>query len=185
MKLRTADAILREIGLCADSGDGTRLSSLFMELEIASLDCSSDALFRKLIELQRSEPFRHLSDSWKILYFTNNNWELFSDEQRAEIHRILKDAFDKYADWMAAFVSSEILGDRYPDKSSLVTLSELGETASLPARAAVPHGLETLARCTSDESVRRLSIKQLRRLQKSEFAQVREEASKSLAKFDH
>jgi hypothetical protein len=54
--------------------------------------------------------------------------------------------FDKFGDWMGAFVTSEILGEHYADEATLTILANLAKSARLPARAAVPHGLETLVR---------------------------------------
>jgi hypothetical protein len=71
------------------------------------------------------------------------------------------------------------------DKNALKALADLGESARLPARAAVPHGLEALAKTTPDESLRRVGIDRLQELQKSEFEEVRNEALISLKKLGH
>ena len=86
---------------------------------------------------------------------------------------------------MGAFVTSELLGERYTDYDALATLADLGKNARLPARAAVPHGLETLARTTPDETLRRLAIDRLQELQKSQSDEVRKEALISLKKLGH
>ena len=67
--------------------------------------------------------------------------------------------FDKFGDWMGVFVTSEILGEHYADEATLAILANLGNSARLPARAAVPHGLQTL--------VHGLAINQLQELQKT------------------
>jgi hypothetical protein len=90
--------------------------------------------------------------------------------------------FDKFGDWMGAFVTSEILGEHYADEATLAILPNLGKSARLPARAAVPHDLETLARVTQQESVRGLAINQLQELQKNDSEEVRQEALISLKK---
>ena len=51
--------------------------------------------------------------------------------------------------------------------------------------AAVPHGLEALAKTTPDESLRRVGIDRLQELQKSEFEEVRNDALISLKKLGH
>jgi hypothetical protein len=86
---------------------------------------------------------------------------------------------------MGAFVTSELLGERYTDYDALATLADLGKNARLPARATVPHGLETLAKTTPDESLRRVAIDRLQELQKSEFEEVRNDALISLKKLGH
>ena len=51
--------------------------------------------------------------------------------------------------------------------------------------AAVPHGPETLAMTTPDESLRRFAIDRLQEPQKSEFEEVRNDALISLKKLGH
>ena len=75
---------------------------------------------------------------------------------------------------MGAFVTSEILGEHYADEATLTILANLAKSARLPARAAVPHGLQTL--------VHGLAINQLQELQKNDSEEVRQEALISLKK---
>jgi hypothetical protein len=74
------------------------------------------------------------------------------------------------------------LANTTQNEATLAILADLGKSARLPARAAVPHGLETLARETPQESVRGLAINQLQELQKSDSEAVRQEALISLKK---
>ena len=89
---------------------------------------------------------------------------------------------DKYQNWMGAFVTSEILGERYADEMALNAMEQLAGSARLPARAAIPHGLETLAKTTDREALRESAIKRLRELEKSDSEEVRQEAAISLNK---
>jgi uncharacterized membrane protein len=185
--MRGLETILEEVRLCKTSADNEKLPALFTELETAVLcdDTWPSNFFQGIVELQRDQDFRRLDNSWNLLYFLNNNWEQLSHEQRNELRVVLNEGFDKYQNWMGAFVTSELLGERYADDDALATLADLGKNARLPARAAVPHGLETLAKTTSDESLRRVAINRLRELQNSEFEEVRNEALISLKKLGH
>ena len=102
-----------------------------------------------------------------LIYFLNNNWEALSADQRQILRKLLERAFDRYQDWMGAFVVSEVLGERYPDEATLAVLTRLGQNAQLPSRAAVPHGLEVLAKTAPEESLRELAVRRLRDLQES------------------
>lgn len=185
--MRNLETILEEVRLCKTSTDSEKLPPLFMELETAVLndDRWPSNFFQGIVELQRDQDFLRLDNSWNLLYFLNNNWEQLSPEQRDELRVVLNEGFDKYQNWMGAFVTSELLGERYADDDALATLTDLGKNARLPARAAVPHGLETLAKTTPSESVRNLAIEQLRELQESESEEVRQEALISLKKLGH
>lgn len=182
--MRNLETILEEIRLCKAPGDNEKLPVLFEEMDFAAFD--EDKLpgnfFQGVVELQRNEDFRRLDDSWTILYFLNGNWDKLTSQQREELRSVLNEGFDKYQNWMGAFVTSELLGERYGDENALKALADLGKSARLPARAAVPHGLETLAKATPHESLRSSAIDRLRELQKSDSEQVREEALISLTK---
>jgi hypothetical protein len=182
--VRNLETILGEIRSCKSSIDNEKLPSLFTELETAVLDVDTwpGDFFQGILELQRDQDFRRLDNSWAVLHFLNNNWDQLTSQQREELRGVLKDSFDKYQNWMGAFVTSELLGERYADENALKALADLGKSARLPARAAVPHGLETLAKATPHESLRSSAIDRLRELQKSDSEQVREEALISLTK---
>lgn len=185
--MRNLETILEEVRLCKTTADNEKLPPLFTELETAVLndDRWPSSFFQGVLELQRDKDFRSLDHSWTILYFLNNNWSQLTSQQREELRSVLNEGFDKYQNWMGAFVTSELLGERYADKNALKALADLGKNARLPARAAVPHGLETLAKTTPDESLRRVAIDRLQELQKSEFEEVRNEALISLKKLGH
>lgn len=185
--MRNLEAILDEIRLCKAPDDNEKLPALFTELDSAALeeDKFPDSFFLAFVELQRDQDFRRLDNSWTTLYFLNNNWDQFTSQQREKLRGVLSEGFDKYQNWMGAFVTSEILGERYADEDALETMVRLGKGASLPARAAVPHGLETLAKTTPHESLRSRAIAELQELQKSEFEEVRKESLISLKKLGH
>jgi hypothetical protein len=185
--MRNLETILEEVRLCKTTADNEKLPPLFTELETAVLndDRWPSSFFQGVLELQRDKDFRSLDHSWTILYFLNNNWGQLTSQQREELRSVLNEGFDKYQNRMGAFVTSELLGERYADKNALKALADLGKSARLPARAAVPHGLETLAKTTPDESLRRVAIDRLQELQKSEFEEVRNEALISLKKLGH
>jgi hypothetical protein len=182
--MRNLETILNEIRLCKAPDDNKKLPALFTELDSAALDEDKlpTSFFQGLLELQQDKDFRSLDNSWTILYFLNSNWDQITPQQREELRTVLNEAFDKYRNWMGAFVTSELLGERYADEDALKALADLGESAGLPARAAVPHGLEALAKTTADESLRKRAIERLQKLQKSQFEEVREEALISLKK---
>jgi hypothetical protein len=153
--MRNLETILAEIRLCKAPDDNGKLLALFTELDLAALDEDKlpGSFFQRVLELQRDKAFRSLDNYWTILYFLNSNWGQLTSQQREELRSVLNEGFDKYQNWMGAFVTSELLGERYADKNALQVLADLGKSARLPARAAVPHGLEALAKMTPDEAL--------------------------------
>jgi hypothetical protein len=182
--LRDPQLILEDIRSCKASVDDKRLDALFTELEIAVLNTDEwpDSFYEGICQLQRERDFLRLNNSWKLLYFVNNNWERLSAKQHRGFRNLLREGFDKYRNWMGAFVTSEILGERYADENTLSILADLGKTAAGPARAAIPHGLESLAKTTRNEALRNLAIEQLKELQHNDSEEVRREALTSLDK---
>ncbi len=182
--MRDLESVLQEMVSCKNSANNEKLAALFTELDLVALDYDEwpAGFFQGILELQRDQDFRRLDNSWLLLYFLNNNWGQLTHQQREELRPVLKEGFDKYQDWMGAFVSSELLGERYADENALVALVDLGKSTSLPARAAVPHGLEVLAKTTANESLRSRAIEYLRELQGSDSEEVRQEALISLKK---
>jgi hypothetical protein len=178
---------LEQLRGCIDPKNDDAVAKIFMDLELATVENGGwpVGFFDELERLLRDQNFLDLTNSWNLLYFINNNWEQLSEQQRERLRQILADAFDQYGDWMGAFVTSEILGEHYADEPTLATLANLSKTARLPARAAIPHALETLAKTTHHESLRGLAIRQLQELQKSDSEQVRQEALISLKKLGH
>jgi hypothetical protein len=179
---RDPQLILEDIRSCKISGDSHSVGTLFRELDIAVWDIDKwpEDFYQALRDLQADGDFLRLDNSWTLLYFINNNWERFSPQQRRELRTVIKQGFDKYKNWMGAFVTSEMLGERYADEEALLALVHLGKTARLPERALVPHGLETLAMKTSSESLRDRAIKELQELKNSNSEEVRKEARISL-----
>jgi len=161
-----------------------QLAAYLKELEFSSLLVTSlpDDFVAAAIRLLRDDAFLLLPDSWLLVGFLNNNWGLLTLEHRNKVNPILLKAFDRFGDWMGAFVISEILGERYCDEASLDALRGLSRTARQPARQLAPHGLEYLARTSEDDGLRKRARRALEDLVKSTDAEVRREATISLGK---
>jgi len=160
------------------------LGNIFMDLELSVVGINSwpTDFFDVLLGLLGNQKFLQLQDSWRVVYFINNNWEQITVEQRDRLREPLENAFQEYADWMGAFVTSEVLGERYADAEAIAALSRLAKTARSPARALVPHGLEFLAKASDDEQLREVAIRNLRDLARSNQKDLKGEAEVSLTK---
>jgi hypothetical protein len=158
------------------------VSPVLQNLEILVL--TSDYLPREffvgIMNLLQDDSFLRLADSWQVARFLGNNWNQLTEEQTAELRPVLTSSFDKHKDWMGAFVTAEIIGERYADDMALRTFSELASTTRVPALALVPHGLQTLAQTTTEPRLRVEAIQQLRQLASNSIEQVRDEAAQAL-----
>jgi hypothetical protein len=171
---------------CRDSGDGSTLPDLLLGLGASLMlhDEPVERFFDELLALLEDPKFLALEDSWHLAYLTNDEWDLLTAEQRERLPAILVTAFDKYGNWMGAFVSAGILGDHYADQQGFAALRDLSKTANLHAGALVPHGLVYLVRATTDERLRASAIELLRDLTRSASGEVRDEAIIGLRDLD-
>jgi hypothetical protein len=138
--------------------------------------------FAQVLALLSDSRFLSVRTSWHVLHFIKNNWKLVSAGEAAELKKVLVAGYDRFGDWMGPFLASEILGKFYPDGDTLEILKKLGKAARVPAGELVPHGIETLARTTKDETLRDLAIRELQKLGESDSEHVRREAQISLEK---
>src|SRR6185312_13439665 len=125
--MRSSSEILADVA----AGE-TALETLFDELEVAVLTAPElpAAVYDRVVELLRTDPFVRRQESWRLVRFVSNNWELLSDTQRLGLRDELVSAFDRFADWMGAFVISEILGERYVDATTLRQFDQLAKTSA-------------------------------------------------------
>ena len=72
-----------------------------------------------------------------------------------------------------------------PAPPALAALLRLSQSAKMPALELVPHGLETLARSTSDARLRDCAVQRLKELAGSGVEEVRKEPRISLGKVGH
>jgi hypothetical protein len=182
--MRTVSDILMELRRAVEGGHNQAIPGLVLELgpNVLIFTQLPDEVVEDLLGFVASERFRAMEDSWRLLYFIDDNWDLLGSRHRERLRPVLEEAFDGFQSFMGAFVIGEILGRRYADDAALRVLDRLADGAALPARALVPHGLETLARATDDKRLREQAIGRLRELAASPTHEVREEATDSLRK---
>jgi hypothetical protein len=182
--MRDVSEILREIRVAAEHGDNQAVPGLVLELgpNVLVFTELPDEILNELKGLVASDRFRALDESWRLVYFIDDNWNLLTDRHRESLRPVLADAFDKFRNYMGAFVIGEMLGRRFCDEDAFRLLDRLSGKAALPARALAPHGLETLARNTKDARLRGLATRRLRDLTESGDPAVRKEATIALGK---
>jgi hypothetical protein len=93
--------------------DGKSLSEIFMDLEVTALlvDFLPTSFTDGLNQFLQDERFLRLKDSWKAVRFLQNSWAQLTREQRERLRPVLVASFDRFGDWMGAFVIAEVLGE--------------------------------------------------------------------------
>lgn len=138
--------------------------------------------FSNVLNLLGDTRFLSVRTSWHVLKFIESNWSFVSPGEAAALKNALVSGYDRFGDWMGAYLASEMLGKLYPGRETLEILTRLSRTARSPARELVPHGIEILARKTQDKVIRSLAILELELLLKDDSEAVRREAAASLKK---
>jgi hypothetical protein len=142
------------------------------------------SFFPQILNLLSDPKFLSVRTSWNLLLFIKKNWERLSPTEVSELKNVLVAAFDKFGDFTGPHLVSKILGEHYPDESTLAILKILGKKASQPARELVPYAFETLAKVTHDQALRDSAIRELRTFLKDDSEAVRREAALSLNKIE-
>lgn len=177
--LEAALARLRDSTVLGDNAALTRIA-LDVEIALAEFDAFPEEPFETLARLLMQKELHTLPDSWKVMKVIADNWELLSPDQKEQVRSLVVDTFDKFADWMGAFVAAEVIGGRYPSKWAVDELARLSREASMPARALVAHGLEVLAETTTDHALRSAAVSVLTACVNDREPEVRREASSAL-----
>lgn len=184
LPLRSPSDLLRELEALFERGGSDDLQSLFTELDV-SLHLAgtlSEQDFEQLLRRLTSLGFWKAEESWRLLNVLQSSWELLSTAQREALFPILGEHFDSHRDFMGAFVIAEILGEHFCDERALELLIEKAQTASMPSRALVPHGLEWLAAHTEDPKLRERALEIIQELAADGDADVMCEAQESLGR---
>lgn len=145
---------------------------------------ADDRLVHFLDATFRSGAFHGLTGAHGLLNIIAYDWASFTEPQRNILLDAIEFSFAKFQDWMAWFSLSAILGENYGDKA-FATLMRLARVDKEGPRSMVPHGLEHVARGTSNEAIRSECINQIVRMQQDESPQVRDEALESLLRLRH
>jgi len=173
---------VQELRTTASPDYEQRIEDICRDLDSETIkeDSWPATFFPELLKLLSDEAFLSVRTSWHLLYFIKNNWKFVSPSQTTAFKKILVATFDKFGDWMGAFVGSEILGEFYPDEDTLEILKKLSKSANFPARELVPHLFESLARATQDQELRGKTIQELESLLNDASEAIRGEAAIAL-----
>jgi hypothetical protein len=175
---------LERLRECIRSRDNDEIENVLSDLDSLTIEVERwpTGFLDGLVGLMKDPNFLGLTNSWKLFYFLESNWEQVSEHEKERLREVLGEAFDNCGDWMGAFVIGEILGEHYTDEVTLAILTTLAKTASLLNMQLLPHALEHFAKATHHEALKGLAIQQLQELGKNDSEEVREEAFVSLAK---
>ena len=139
-----------------------------------------EALFSLLLTLMETEEFLDMKGSSHLLILFEYDWCRLNEAQKHRLLEAFSRAYEKFRDWMACFVITELLGEYYCDKNSLQALCELQKTSNVVARSLVPHGFEHIIKATESPSLRDQAMSRLLSMKNDTSDKVRDEVEAAL-----
>jgi hypothetical protein len=183
--MKELESALSELRACISSGDSDAVEMLmFGPLDdLAMLEEPwSDALFEGVTGLLRDEHFLRLEASWKLAELFTRHWDNLAAQQREQLRGLLMTCFDKFQNWMGAFLVADMLSEHYADDGALESLETLSRQARLPHRALAAYGLGKLVKAVGSGSIYDRAVDRLKALRTDEAEQVRVESVAALRK---
>jgi hypothetical protein len=168
------------------SGDSSAIEAVAYEIGTLVLEssCFPTECFEAMLGILNDKNFLALNGSWKLLRVFEENWTELSEGQRSELLPVLEGAYRSFADWMACFVISGILGELYRDEKAFATLCRLAQCSEDIPRSLVPHGFEHIVSDSSDSHLAKRALAELTRMQSDKSDVVRGEVKESLDDFE-
>ena len=174
---------LAAVRACVVEGDADAVENAIGNLEFYILDADGwpGDLFEGVSDLLGDPAFLAIPTSYRLARLLNENWDELTSPQRNAVRPPLTSAFDRFGDWMGAFVVAEILGDRYADEAALVALEDLSSNGETPAaRELAAYGLGRLAVAVPEGPLHARAVDKLNALAVSSAPEVRKEALQAL-----
>jgi hypothetical protein len=177
-------AVLAELRAGTAERDADRVEDALGQLEFFIVEEGAwhDELFSGVRHLLADPGFLAVQTSFRLARLLSENWNDLSIEQRTDIRPLLAGSFDKFADWMGAFVVAEIFGERYADEAAFTVLDDLSSSAAtIPARALAAYGLGRLAKTLGQGPLYVQAVERLNALANSAIPEIRKEARAALS----
>ena len=174
---------LAAVRACVVERDADAVENAIGNLEFYILDADGwpGDLFEGVSDLLGDPAFLAIPTSYRLARLLNENWDELTSPQRNAVRPLLTSAFDRFGDWMGAFVVAEILGDRYADEAALVALEDLSSNGETPAaRELAAYGLGRLTVAVPEGPLHARAVDKLNALAVSSAPEVRKEALQAL-----
>lgn len=142
----------------------------------------SDAFVDELGNVFESDMFAGSAWAAHLVHALMATWDAITPLQRSRVLLALENAFPHLVDDVTAFVVMELIGTHYADEQGLAAVERLIAATPAVQRAAIPHGLEMIAKEASKQSVVLAAYNALVRMQREESAAVRAEAHEALVR---
>jgi hypothetical protein len=139
-----------------------------------------DTVFSAMLDIIADGSLPAMENSVYLLKLFEDEWDNLTGDQKENLLPVLRDSYAVYANKLAYFVISEILGEYYCDSRAFEVLEQLESTPNPSARALVPHGFEHIASGADSPDLRRKASARLEIMRGDLNDAVRDEAEISI-----
>lgn len=181
---RALRAVQDQICAAIEQADAEAVKQAHFDAMLALLGRTPfpESFFTFLIETVFSPPCLELTSSWYLLALLQDSWRSLTPSQRERLLLAIRAHYGAFRDWMAWFVISELLGERYANRAAFRVLNELRDVEDAHARSFVAHGYEHLVRDSENEHLARNALEMLLGMADDPSPRVRYEVAVSLAR---
>ena len=166
-----------------ETRSGSRLEEYVSDVDsqIVASGRLSEEQFDSWLEALTDDRLLQNPAAGRLLLLFQLHWDDLTTAQRGKLLERLETAFGRFADWMAPFTISGLLGEKYADANALDVLKRLRHCTNATARAFVPHGFEHLVSDGAKE-IAAEALSELMALGSDSDERVRGEAALSIAR---
>ncbi|MGC1245379.1 MAG: hypothetical protein WA865_04130 [Spirulinaceae cyanobacterium] len=148
---------------------------------IAGLSYFPNKYFNLVIQFLQEKRFLTSNGSWHLLSLLySGNWEFISGEQKTRLLPLLETSYHSFTDWMARFVTTEMLGEYYANEEAFNILCRLKKIEAEEKRNLIPHGFEHIVTDSHNRELEKQAYEQLLDMKSDSSENVRDEVEISL-----
>lgn len=172
--------VLREALLHEDWG-GVKRSAEAIDAEVFDAEGFSDDLFEGLMSLARDPLLYQAAESVLFFKLFEFNLDLLTEMQRLQFVEVVKFIVDKLRDEVAAFLVIELLIELAPNAATLDYLKGMLSSSDSEGSSGIAlHGLDWLAKKTSDARLKQACLDALSKLANHSCQTIRSDAHAAL-----
>lgn len=138
-------------------------------------------IFSTILNAMRTPEFQQLSDSSILMIVFEQEWGRLVPDQKVRLLDVINSTYQKFEDPQSRFILAELLGEYYASRDALEVIEAHLLSDNENIRANLTYGLRKLAKCATEDEVKRQAILGLKLLINDPSENVRDEANVGLS----
>ena len=162
------------------NGDRLKEEAYNLDSQLIKDGYFSAILFKELMDIISLQEFSIMDGSFVLLKVFQDGCDYLTDDQKADLLRVLEARYETLTDTTSCFLISEIVGESYCNERALQTLRHFKESKGEVPRSLAPHGLEYFIKKCKDRELAKKAFNELLNMRSDESENVRDEVTTSL-----